>query len=108
MGQPREPLIREWADLDAFRPPDPDDPARFAEGSSSSPALWREFWKPRYRRQFDLVHGEGLDVYFHCYGAVAELILGLIGYIEEYGSIGLSEENYQACIDAFHDIGAGR
>lgn len=33
---------------------------------------------------------------------------GLIGYIEEYGFIGLSEENYQACIDAFRDIGAGR
>ncbi|MCX7038134.1 MAG: hypothetical protein NT005_03230 [Spirochaetes bacterium] len=73
-----------------------------------SPTLWREFWKPRYRRQFDLAHGEGLDVYFHCCGAVAELIPDLIGYIEEYGSIGLSEENYQACIDAFHDIGAGR
>jgi hypothetical protein len=33
---------------------------------------------------------------------------GLIGYIEEYQSIGLSEENYQACIDAFRAIGAGR
>ena len=33
---------------------------------------------------------------------------GLIGYIEEYRSIGLSEENYQACIDAFRAIGAGR
>jgi uroporphyrinogen-III decarboxylase len=256
MGQPREPLIREWADLAAFRPPDPDDPARFEEvvptrerygdryycaslvlsgftlmsflrgfsplladlhaererveeladmvfgfeeavisrlpgqgfdgvsfyddwGTQSglivSPSLWREFWKPRYRRQFDLAHGQGLDVYFHCCGAVAELIPdliecgvdmlnlgqpnlfdieelgrrfggrvcfvmpvsyqttsisgtredifrvvrsygqhlagptgGLIGYIEEYGSIGLSEENYQACIEAFRDIGAGR
>jgi uroporphyrinogen decarboxylase len=256
MGQPREPLIREWADLDAFRPPDPDDPARFAEvaptrercgdryycasfvlsgftlmsflrgfsplladlhaergkveqladvvfgfeeavisrltdrgfdgvsfyddwGTQSglivSPSLWREFFKPRYRRQFDLAHSHGLDVYFHCCGAVAELVPdliecgvdmlnlgqpnlfdieelgrrfggrvcfvmpvsyqttsisgtredifrvvrsygqhlarptgGLIGYIEEYGSIGLSEENYQACIDAFRSIGAGR
>ncbi len=33
---------------------------------------------------------------------------GLIGYIEEYQSIGLSEQNYQACIDAFRAIGAGR
>ncbi len=256
MGQPREPLIREWADLDAFRPPDPDDPARFLEvaptrercgdryycaslvlsgftlmsflrgfsplladlhgergrveqladmvfgfevavisrlsdrgfdgvsfyddwGTQSglivSPSLWREFFKPRYRRQFDLAHSHGFDVYFHCCGAVAELIPdlieigvdmlnlgqpnlfdiealgrrfggrvcfvmpvsyqttsisgtredifrvvrsygqhlarptgGLIGYIEEYASIGLSEENYQACIDAFRAIGAGR
>lgn len=26
---------------------------------------------------------------------------GLIGYIEEYGSMGMSEENYQACVQAF-------
>ena len=140
-----------------------------------SPALWREFFKPRYRRQFALAHELGLDVYFHCCGAVAELVPdliqigvdllnlgqpnlfdiaelgrrhggkvcfvlpvsyqttsisgtreeifrvvrdyqrhlggprgGLIGYIEEYQSIGLSEQNYQACIEAFRAIGAGR
>jgi len=256
MGQPREPVIREWADLDGFRAPDPQDPARFDQvaptrerygeryycaslvlsgftlmsflrgfsplladlyaergrveqlaemvfgfeeavirllarhgfdgvsfyddwGTQSgliiSPALWREFFKPRYRRQFALAHEQGLDVYFHCCGAVAELVPdliesgvdllnlgqpnlfdiaelgrscggkvcfvlpvsyqttsisgsredifrvvqdyrrhlggpdgGLIGYIEEYESIGLSEQNYQACIDAFRAIGAGR
>lgn len=256
MGQPREPLIRQWDELSALALPDPDDPARFAEveptrarygdryycaslvlsgftlmsflrGFSSllvdlqtderpraeqladivfgfeeavirrlagrgfdavsfyddwgtqagliiSPSLWRGFWKPRYERQFALAHEQGLDVYFHCCGAVAELVPdlveigvdllnlgqpnlfdieelgrgfggkvcfvmpvsyqttsisgtredifrvvksygksigrhngGLIGYIEEYGSIGLSEENYQACIDAFRSIGAG-
>lgn len=256
MGQPREPLIREWADLGALRPPDPDDPARFEQvvptrerygdryycaslvlsgftlmsflrgfsplladlyaeramverladivfgfeeavisrlpgmgfdgvsfyddwgtqsGPIVSPLLWRECFQPRYRRQFDLAHKHGLDVYFHCCGAVAELIPdliecgvdmlnlgqpnlfdieelgrrfggrvcfvlpvsyqttsisgtredifrvvgsygrhlggsegGLIGYIEEYESIGLSEENYQACVDAFRGIGARR
>jgi len=30
---------------------------------------------------------------------------GLIGYVEEYHSIGLSEENYQACIEAFMVLG---
>ena len=30
---------------------------------------------------------------------------GLIGYVEEYQSIGLSEENYQACGDAFKILG---
>jgi uroporphyrinogen decarboxylase len=30
---------------------------------------------------------------------------GLLGYVEEYKSIGMSEENYQACIDAFRSIG---
>jgi hypothetical protein len=159
MGQPREPVIREWAQLDGFRAPDPQDPARFDQvaptrerygeryycaslvlsgftlmsflrgfsplladlyaergrveqlaemvfgfeeavirllahygfdgvsfyddwGTQSgliiSPALWREFFKPRYRRQFALAHEQGLDVYFHCCGAVAELVPDLI------------------------------
>ncbi len=30
---------------------------------------------------------------------------GLIGYVEEYGSIGMSEENYQACVAAFRELG---
>ncbi len=254
MGQPREPQVREWADLETLRIPDPGDPRRFADiaparerygeryyvaslvlsgftlmsflrgfaplltdlytdrpmverladivfgfeegiierlpgrgvdavsfyddwGTQSgliiSPALWREFFKPRYRRQFDLAHRSGLDVYFHCCGAVADLVPdlieigvdllnlgqpnlfdieelgrkfggrtcfvcpvsyqttsisgtpeeirkvvrsyrdnlgrfggGLIGYIEEYGSIGLSEENYQACVSAFRELRA--
>jgi uroporphyrinogen decarboxylase len=256
MGQPRRPLLREWADLAGLQVPDPDDPTRFNEvaptrqrygeryycaslvlsgftlmsflrgfcplledlhaerervlqlaelvfgfeerliarlprqgfdavsfyddwGTQSGPIIsletWRELFKPRYRRQFALAHELGLDVYFHCCGAVAELLPdlvevgvdllnlgqpnlfdiaelgrryrgrvcfvlpvsyqttsisgtredifrvvqdygrhlggpegGLIGYIEEYQSIGLSEENYQACIDAFRSIGGGR
>jgi len=30
---------------------------------------------------------------------------GLIGYVEEYDSIGLSEDNYNHCINAFKEIG---
>jgi uroporphyrinogen decarboxylase len=30
---------------------------------------------------------------------------GLLGYVEEYHSIGLSEENYQACVEAFRTLG---
>ena len=30
---------------------------------------------------------------------------GLLGYVEEYQSIGLSEANYQACVDAFRTLG---
>ena len=26
---------------------------------------------------------------------------GLIGYVEEYHTIGMSDENYQACVEAF-------
>jgi uroporphyrinogen decarboxylase len=30
---------------------------------------------------------------------------GLIGYVEEYGSIGMPEENYSACVAAFRELG---
>lgn len=30
---------------------------------------------------------------------------GLIGYVEEYHSVGMSEENYRACIEAFQTLG---
>lgn len=43
-----------------------------------SPALWRERFLPRYRRQFALAHSLGLDVYFHSCGNVAPLIPDLI------------------------------
>lgn len=133
-----------------------------------SPKLWREFFKPRYKKQFDLCHALGMDVYFHCCGYIQDIIGdfielgvdmlnisqpnlfdmeklgrefggkvcficpvsyqttsisgtradifrdvkllrdnlgcyngGLIGYVEEYSSMGMSEENYQACKDAF-------
>lgn len=43
-----------------------------------SPALWRDFFKPRYKRQFDLIHGLGMHVYFHscgyCYDIIEDLI----------------------------------
>jgi uroporphyrinogen-III decarboxylase len=31
---------------------------------------------------------------------------GFIGYVEEYHSIGMSDENYQSCVDAFRELGA--
>jgi len=137
-----------------------------------SPALWRDFFKPRYKRQFDLIHEKGMLVIFHCCGNIYEIIPdfieigvdvlnlsqpnlfdmeklgrdyggkicfmcpvsyqttsitgtkediyrdvknlvdnlgnhhgGLIGYIEEYHSVGMSSENYQSCINAFKQIG---
>ena len=33
---------------------------------------------------------------------------GLLGYVEEYHSIGLSEANYQACVEAFRTLGRYR
>lgn len=140
-----------------------------------SPALWRDHFLGRYRRQFALAHELGLDVYFHSCGSIREIIPdliqagvdmlnlsqpnlfdigelgrefggkvcfvcpvsyqttsirgseedifaevrrlvehlgrdggGLIGYVEEYGSIGLSDANYRACIRAFRELGRYR
>ncbi|RKX91858.1 MAG: hypothetical protein DRZ90_14520 [Spirochaetes bacterium] len=137
-----------------------------------SPELWREFFKPRYKEQFDLIHEYGMDVYFHCCGYINDIIPdlieigvdmlnisqpnifdieqlgkdyggkicfvcpvsyqttslsggkkeifedvqklvdhlgcyngGLIGYVEEYESIGMSEENYLNCVNAFRELG---
>ena len=137
-----------------------------------SPDKWREVFKPRYKKQFDRVHEQGLDVYFHCCGAIESIIPdlivigvdmlnisqpnlfhiseigkkyggkvcfvcpvsyqttsisgtkemierdaeelvrylgnrngGLIGYIEDYRIMGMSEENYQACVGAFEKYG---
>ncbi len=137
-----------------------------------SPTLWRRFFKPRYKRQFDLAHSLGLDVYFHCCGYYYEIIPdfieigvdllnvsqpnlydveklgrdfggrvcfmcpvsyqttaisgrrediyreagrlvdnlgcyngGFVGYVEEYHSIGMSDENYRHCIRAFQELG---
>lgn len=137
-----------------------------------SPQKWREIFKPRYQKQFRLAHDQGLDVYFHCCGAIHSIIPdlieigvdmlnisqpnlfnieelgrayggkvcfvcpvsyqttsingtpemiyddvrslvhnlgrfrgGLIGYIEDYRIMGMSEENYQSCIRAFEALG---
>jgi uroporphyrinogen decarboxylase len=50
-------------------------------GLMISPGLWRDLFKPRYRRQFARAHEEGLDVWFHCCG------------------------NFAAIADDFHEIG---
>lgn len=137
-----------------------------------SPELWREFFKPRYKKQFELAHSLGLDVYFHCCGYIYDIIPdlieagvdmlnlsqpnifdieklgrdfggkvcfvcpvsyqttsvtgtmqdiyeeaeklignlgkhngGFIGYVEEYHSIGMTDENYCHCINAFRELG---
>lgn len=137
-----------------------------------SPHTWRNIFKPRYARQFELAHSLNLLVYFHCCGNFLEIISdfieigvdilnisqpnlysipelgarfsgkvcftcpvsyqttsisgsrtdifkdvqilvehlgcfngGLIGYVEEYHSMGMSDANYQACKEAFSIYG---
>lgn len=140
-----------------------------------SPKLWRDFFKPRYKKQFDLCHQNGLDVYFHSCGYIYDILPdfieigvdmmnisqpnlynieklgedfggkvcfvcpisyqttsitgtkedifneakrlisnlgkyngGFIGYVEEYHSIGMSDENYKNCVEAFKTYGKYR
>jgi hypothetical protein len=93
-----------------------------------SPALWRRRFRPRYRRQFELGRRYAGRVCFVCPVSyqttaisgteedirreVGRLVRnlgrgggGLIGYVEEYSSIGMSEANYRACIRAFRELG---
>lgn len=43
-----------------------------------SPSLWREIFKPRYKRQIDLAHECGLDLYLHSCGYIYDIIPDLI------------------------------
>jgi uroporphyrinogen-III decarboxylase len=43
-----------------------------------SPKLWREIFKPRYRRQIELAHACGLELYFHSCGYIYDIIPDLI------------------------------
>ena len=43
-----------------------------------SPAMWREFIKPRLAAQFKLVHSLGMHVYFHSCGYIYDIIQDLI------------------------------
>jgi uroporphyrinogen decarboxylase len=53
-----------------------------------SPALWREFFKPRYKKIFDACHAAGWHVWMHSCGHVNEIIGDLI-------EIGLNVINLQ-------------
>ena len=141
-------------------------------GLMISPAMWRELFKDRYRRQFARAHELGLHVWYHCCGNMADIVEdfheigadvfniaqpnvvdlawvgerlrgrqcfmmpisyqtvsitgsreqiraearrmydllatpkgGFIGYVEEYGCMGMSAENYRACGEAFRRLG---
>jgi len=41
------------------------------------PSFWREFFKPRYREMFRLVHDHGAYVYFHSDGYIMDIISDL-------------------------------
>jgi uroporphyrinogen-III decarboxylase len=43
-----------------------------------SPDKWREIFKPRYKRQIELAHRYGLDVYLHSCGYIYDIIGDLV------------------------------
>ena len=58
-----------------------------------SPELWRKFFKPGYKKLFDLVHNKGAISYFHSDGQIMEIIPDFI-------EIGLDVLNPQfSCMD---------
>jgi len=136
-----------------------------------SPAMWRELFKERYKRQFDHAHSLGLTVWFHCCGNILSIVPdfhgigcdvlnisqpnavdiaevgrllrgkqcfmvpisyqtvsisgtpddikaearrlydalatpagGFVGYVEEYSCVGMTDENYEACAQAFEEL----
>jgi hypothetical protein len=140
-------------------------------GLMISPQLWRQLFKPGYRRQFARARELGLHVWYHCCGDFAPIMPdfhelgvdvlniaqpnvvdledvgrrlrgkqcfmmpisyqtvsisgtpdeiyaearrmhhllaveagGFIGYVEQYGCMGMTEENYRACGEAFRRL----
>jgi uroporphyrinogen decarboxylase len=145
------------------------------DGLTIDPSLWREIFKPRYRKQCERAHELGLQLWFHSCGNILSIVPdfheigvdvinisqpnvvdipevgrrlrgkqcfmvpisyqtvsidgtpeeiraeaqrlhnelgtaagGFIGYVEEYGCMGMSEENFQACGEAFRALGSHR
>jgi uroporphyrinogen decarboxylase len=72
-----EGIIREYArtDLDAI--------SFFDDWGTQQtlmihPDLWRKVFKPRYKRQFDMIHDCGKQVFFHCCGQISNILPDLI------------------------------
>lgn len=64
-----------------------------------SPDLWRTFFKPRYKKQFQLVHSFGKHVFFHSCGNNYEIIKDLI-------EIGADMLNFnQPCVYGIERLG---
>ncbi len=64
-----------------------------------SPDLWRQFFKPAYRRMIDLCHQGGAKVWFHSCGHTRAIL-------EEWIELGLDVINPQICCMDAVDYGA--
>jgi len=48
------------------------------QGLFIAPSMWRDIFKPRYRRQIEIAHGCGLDVYLHSCGNIFDIVPDLV------------------------------
>lgn len=64
------------------------------------PELWREFFKPRYRRMFDLVHDGGAFVHFHSDGYIMDIL-------DDLSEIGVNILNPQFSCHNLEELAAG-
>lgn len=62
------------------------------------PSLWREFFKPAYKRMFDEVHKAGVYVHFHSDGYIMDIIPDLI-------EIGVDVLNPQLPVNDIDELG---
>jgi len=63
-----------------------------------NPDIWREFFKPVYKKEFDLVHKFGAYVFFHSDGYTMDIIPDLI-------EIGADSLNIQFPINPIEELG---
>lgn len=83
MGQPDNPPLADEKRLPAYTPPDPLVPGRVAHVALTGSREEIFAYVRRLRRALGRFNG------------------GLIGYVEDYASLGMREENYQWIREAF-------
>jgi len=69
--------IKRWLELDVDGVYFLDDWGTM-RGLMINPELWREYFKPLYKKMFDIVHRAGRHVFFHSDGFVLDIIPDLI------------------------------
>ena len=84
------------------------------QGLIINPDLWRDFFKPRYARIFEAIHGAGWHIWFHSCGKINQIMdefidLGVdVVNLQQPRLLGIEEigEKYRGriCFDALCDI----
>ncbi len=70
-------VLKDWAGIGADCVMFGDDWG-MQTGMQISPVMWREMFKPCYRRMFEAAHAAGLDILFHSCGKVVDIVDDLI------------------------------